>query len=80
MPRIEIKLNDFVKVKLTEEGLEQHTTFLNSLGIKPPTLVTDSKGLVEFQLWELFNIFGSQTYNGNNDIMFVDNVIVIEKE
>lgn len=80
MPRIEINLNDDVKVKLTKEGLAQWRCFLNGLGIKPPTLTTDSEGLVEFQLWELFNIFGSQTYNGNENKMFFDNVIVIEKE
>jgi len=70
---IEFNVNNCVKVKLTEVGLDilrQRHDFDANLAPRilgaftPPP--TDADGWSKFQLWELCNKFGEQMYNGGS--------------
>lgn len=69
-------INNYVKVKLTEEGLKilksQYNEMLKQMApqarksmgpFKPPKV--DKNGYSEFQLWGLMQHFGSYMFNGN---------------
>ena len=83
-------INNYVKVKLTEEGLKilksQYNEMLNrmapqarkSMGpFKKPK--TDKKGYSEFQLWELMQHFGSYMFNGNMNPPFESTIKISEE-
>lgn len=76
-----INLNQKCRVKLTDEGRKVHRAqhdksfgdshqralklfSKSNFGYEPPSV--DERGYSEFQLWQLFNIFGSEMYMGNN--------------
>ena len=73
MKKIPFNLNDNVKVKLTEKGLnilrvdhDELRTHVPSLReFTPPTV--DSEGYSTFQLWDLMERFGNQMYMGNTN-------------
>lgn len=69
-------INDCVKVKLTDEGInilrEQYNSMLKQLtseqkkamgSFKLPEV--DEEGYTKFQFWDLMNHFGQYMYNGN---------------
>ncbi len=83
-------INDFVKVKLTEEGMRileaQYNELLKqmppqarkSMGpFKKPK--ADKEGYSEFQLWDLMHHFGEYMYNGNPNSPFFNNIKISEK-
>lgn len=65
-------INNWVKVKLTEEGLDlleqSHYDLYESIG-KPPREwvkpVVDENGYSKFQMWDLMNKFGKYTTLGS---------------
>ena len=81
----EININDCVKVRLTQDGLARHRKYFCDLAASAkipmenimPVLKPDIDGQVEFQLWELMQIFGAEMYNGNPRQMFIKNKIRI---
>lgn len=72
MANIGFSINESVKVRLTDFGLQileqQHDELCASLPVKtkrvwiPPAV--DADGYSEFQLWDLMNSFGSYLYLG----------------
>lgn len=61
---IKLNLNDTVKVKLNEKGKEIYLKYLN-LPFTDPAKNEKLLNNCEFQLWELFAIFGDFVGNGN---------------
>lgn len=62
---MKLNINDTVKVKLTPIGWEiyrKHYTPFCTEGYIPPK--QDSRGYVEFQLWDLMHVFGPNMYLG----------------
>ena len=76
--KIEINLNKYVNVRLTEIGLK---VFKESFGGKIPEWFNPYiKGdQYTFQLWDLMSIFGSKLYNGAPQ-MFKDNKIIFKSK
>lgn len=76
MKQIPFNINENVKVKLTEKGLDilraNHDdlrTHVPSLReFTPPTI--DSEGYSIFQMWNLMETFGKQMYVGNTKYPF----------
>lgn len=83
IPEINVPLNDFVKVRLTKEGVEHYKKHYEDSyrdsHIKAedvmPKLKEDKDGFVEFQLWKLMLIFGNEMYHGNPKSMFINGEI-----
>ena len=75
-----INLNEYVKVKLTDYGLKVHRThyLVKSAPVYRPPRV-DEQGYSKFQLWDLMNIFGSVMYLGNPNVPFENNEIIYDK-
>lgn len=59
---MKFNINEKVKVKLTTKG----HGILRDKGDNPNDLQIDENGFVEFQLWELMSLFGSNCWNGCN--------------
>ena len=84
-----INMNDFVSVKLTEDGkiiLESYRWsmkhILESKGLKGfdlPVPKPDENGCFRFQLWNLMYIFGPYIGMGM-PIPFENNAVVIEED
>lgn len=77
---IKINLNEQCKVKLTEHGrniiLTKYKEFLtHDQAVSHIARVTDGYGYSRFQLWELFEIFGSEIFLTMGNPPFVDNDI-----
>lgn len=82
-----LNINDEVDVRLTPEGVVQYNKFYQDLArkgdasygkVRPP-LRKDRGGWYTFQLWDLMNIFGPNTYLGGPQY-FADNEIRIKKK
>ena len=75
-----INANDYVWVKLTEEGLDQHKSehdkVLQHMSYRLPKI--DQEGWAKFQLWDLMNTFGSKMFCGSRP-MFEDNNILLTR-
>jgi len=67
-------INDFVKVKLTQFGLELYQKHC------PVRLVLDVEGFAKIQLWELMFIYGKYLYNGAMQLPFENNLIYFEEQ
>jgi hypothetical protein len=82
MKRILFNTNCKVWVRLTAKGKEVYNKhwdkYIRWANITAPELKPDKDGWVEFQLWDLMNIFGESHYNGC-DIPFEGNVILFDK-
>ena len=80
MTRLNVNLNDHVKIKLTPHGRdilvektkmlladfpEQLQQFNNGLGVFHEKLQGDEDGYTTWQLWEVMHYWGDQMYNGN---------------
>lgn len=80
-----INLNEYVKVKLTDYGLAVHydSWYYKEIHIRarfPYKLPrVDEQGYSKFQLWDLMSIFGSVMYLGNPNVPFEDNEIIYDK-
>jgi hypothetical protein len=83
--KAEFNINDMIKVKLTERGLnihkQYHLDLLGNLDISTVPEV-DASGYSEFQMWEFMAIFGPHMYNGCKPIcsmkILLNNVIPIK--
>jgi hypothetical protein len=73
---MKFNINEKVKVKLTPKG----NGILRDKGENPNDLMKDENGFVEFQLWELMNLFGQQMYNGCTNIPFETTIIIPDKK
>ncbi len=80
---INLNVNDFVKVKLTDDGLKQYKNHLESY-IPDKELIQDKikhskvkEGLYEFCIWELMQIFGKKMFCGSTEKMFEENRIIV---
>lgn len=66
--KIEVNLNDYMYVKLTEHGRAMHRKHhrdnYERFAIEYREPKTDENGISEFQIWEFMQIFGSYMYNG----------------
>ena len=73
-----INLNRYVKVKLTDYGLGIHkyTKLYDPQTYRPP--IIDEQGYTKFQLWDLMNIFGDVMYLGNPNVPFEGNEIIYD--
>jgi hypothetical protein len=80
-----MNLNDIIKVKLTEVGLRIHHKSITDNGVpnKYVQPVVDTEGFFEFQLCEFMSIFGAFVYNGaeniieNNEIILKDSKAIL---
>ena len=61
---MEMNINEYVWVKLTEAGEEAYNKHFKNLGIEPPPLKKTRDGWLKFQMWRLIQYFGSQCYLG----------------
>lgn len=63
---IDYNLNHYVRVRLTEHGLNiLHNDFRNTGFDELPKYVTpDANGFIVLQLWEIMQIFGAHMGNG----------------
>jgi len=78
--KVEINLNDSVRVKLTERGLKIYKEYFKQFPIdchREPKIV-DS--YYETQLHELMQIFGSSLFNGCIMPFETANIIVINQD
>lgn len=69
--KITINMNEMVRVNLTEYGQK----VLNDYIKEYPTVIKVLPNNRDFQLWELFQIFGEEMYNGNPNMCFENNEI-----
>lgn len=84
--KIDFNINDYVLVKLTEEGkrllLEDHYSFWKSVGRNPPYPYRepneDSYGYSKWQLWDLMKKLGCYCGLGRK-VPFDTNIIFIKK-
>lgn len=80
MKTIPFNINESVKIKLMQKGLDilranhdELRTHVPSLGeFTPPSV--DSEGYSTFQMWDLMNTFGSHMYMGNIKFPFEMNI------
>jgi hypothetical protein len=89
--KVFFNINDTVKVKLTEDGketlinhhrrlkanIERHTNIPEPTVDLDKLLKTDEEGYQSFQIWNLMNIFGSETRMGVN-AQFIKNEMLLE--
>jgi hypothetical protein len=73
--KMDININNKVKVKLTQAGLKAAT----DAGYQHMAQKEDEEGYSSFQLWVLMSIFGPHMYNGMPEVMFEKNSIRIEE-
>lgn len=64
MDSIPFNINNYVSVRLTEEGLDQYHRHFQLFGVSVEEPLTDSDGWSRFLLWELMSIFGERMGNG----------------
>lgn len=74
---IEVNLNDFVYVQLTDFGLKTYAEFYKNEKFWMDKLERDvreinGKNYYEFQLWNLSEIFGKEMYQGNENVVEMD--------
>lgn len=85
-----LNTNDYVKVKLTSDGIKLLKSQYNEMLKQMPSLArksmgpfeepkTDEEGYSEFQLWELMHHFGEYMYNGNPNPPFFNNIKITEE-
>ena len=84
--KIQINLNEVVKVKLTERGKEIHKKIHEDIRKEAPHLIgeykgpiVDAEGYTKYQLWELMGDFGSQMFNGSPPCFEGNNIIIDTK-
>jgi hypothetical protein len=70
---MEANLNEYVWVRLTEDGHLTYLDFYLNLGVEPPSLNV-FRGWAKFQIWELMNIFGPDCQHGGRG-QFMDNIL-----
>lgn len=61
-----MNLNDTVKVKLTTKGLDLIKKFYKDLALPVCYREPDENGYTTWQLWELFEMFGSHIHLGTD--------------
>lgn len=75
---MKFNINNYVKVRLTEEGLKHYNNYYSEFVLKFPDSFKVKKDYeLREQLWEIMHIFGSETFIGRQNV-FVDNIIEIE--
>ena len=63
----DVNINEFIKVKLTDEGKEIYRNHYRDIDDEyVPTLDVDEKGFCKFQLWEFMRIFGEHFHMGGD--------------
>ena len=83
--KLELNLNDRIKVKLTEEGKKKLIEYNTACGIiswEESKEFVESKikdECYELMLWEIYIMFGDSLYNGTTKQYIEDNKIIIEK-
>ena len=83
--KLELSLNDKVKIKLTEEGKKKLIEYNTAYGIvlwEESKEFVESKikdGYYELMLWEIYEMFGDSIHNGTTKQYIEDNKIIIEK-
>jgi len=76
---VQLNINDYVKVKLTEGGYEVFNDYYNNLNLDPDDyLFIDDDGWLKIQLWTMMNIFGSSCYTGCFQL-FEGNIVKIKE-
>tara|TARA_R110002096_G_C14049074_1_gene673110 strand:+ start:239 stop:460 length:222 start_codon:yes stop_codon:yes gene_type:complete len=70
---VQININDYVKLDLTEHGLKQITR----RGYKPEY---DSAGMLKIQLWDLMNSLGDALFNGSEQSILNNTIILTKHE
>lgn len=73
---LDVKMDDVVRVRLTEKGHAQYEKYRRDLDMAPK-LKPDADGWCEFQLWNLIQIFGMM-YAGNPKDLFIGNLVRIQ--
>ena len=83
----DFNINNYVKIKLTDEGLKiletQHNEMLKKLTPETAKNIgpfrvpeVDQEGYSQIKLWELMHLFGNYMRNGNLNLPF-ENIIQI---
>ena len=70
--KVELNINDQVRVKLTEFGKEILTKYYT----KP--VASELNGYYKFSLWGFAKIFGKELYNGQKNPVIEDNKLIIQ--
>lgn len=70
---MKFNINNIVRIKLTRRGEEILRKQFNELAARYPASFgeyvlpkKDSRGFTEFQMWEVMNKFGQDTFNGSD--------------
>ena len=80
MKYIDFNINNYVRVKLTEEGKTHYIKWHKDLKVDAVCPAIDSAGYCKFQMHELMNVFGSEVVMGLPQ-MFNSNIkIQIDEE
>ena len=77
-------INDIIKVRLTTHGEKIHFDYYykylqNTRPLKDCLPKEDSEGYTEYQIWEFAHIFGEYLYNGAEQVIR-DNEIVLNSQ
>lgn len=85
-----INLNDIIKVKLTQKGVDifyhQHDelnkwlTAMKALPLKPHMPEIDAEGYTEFQLWKFMNIYGQHIEMGMDQVIKPLNIYLKDED
>jgi len=80
-----MNLNDFIKVKLTPRGERIHFDYyykylprFSSAELCFPT--KDKEGFTKYMLWEFAHIFGEHLYNGAEQLIQKNEVIIVDNK
>lgn len=74
-----MNLNDIVRVKLTAKGLDIIKKYYYDLALPVRSREPDEDGYTTWQLWELFEMFGSHIHLGM-DVPFETEILIGGKE
>ena len=77
-----INMNEYVYVKLTDFGksiIEKEDTDIETKAHIKPEIRKQTELGRQFQLYELFSLFGKYMYNGSASVPFENNVIIFDK-
>ena len=61
---IDVNLNDYIKVKLTDYGLKIYQESFTRLGLQLPRINCDEEGYVRFQIHTFMHDFGKVLFCG----------------
>lgn len=74
---LNFSLNNRARVRLTPAGRKRYKDYYTVYRINDADSRIDPQGFFECQMWELFQIFGSQMHMGATEQMFDMNIVSV---